>query len=94
MVKTLKEVGCDTVCLIPPAHKEKFDVTVELINATKKANVPNVLFISAAGCDVAEREKQPHLRGFIDLEALVMATKGVSYTVVLDLRNNYTDFNL
>ncbi|KAF1849883.1 NAD(P)-binding protein [Cucurbitaria berberidis CBS 394.84] len=76
MVKTLKDSGCDTVCLIPPTHKEKFDVTVELINATKKANVPNILFISAAGADVAEREKQPHLREFIDLECLVMAAKG------------------
>ncbi|KAF1940158.1 NAD(P)-binding protein [Clathrospora elynae] len=76
MVKTLTDSGCDTVCLIPPAHKEKFDITVELINATKKANVPNVLFISAVGCDVAEREKQPHLREFIDLECLIMAAKG------------------
>ncbi|KAF2127368.1 NAD(P)-binding protein [Dothidotthia symphoricarpi CBS 119687] len=76
MVKTLTESGCDTVCLIPPAHKEKYDITVELINATKKANVPNVLFISSAGCDVAERDKQPHLRQFIDLEGLVMASKG------------------
>jgi hypothetical protein len=76
MVKTLKESGCDTICLIPPAHKEKFDITVELINATKKANVPNVLFISSAGCDVAERDKQPQLREFIDLECLVMAAKG------------------
>ncbi|KAH7401634.1 hypothetical protein BKA66DRAFT_405898 [Pyrenochaeta sp. MPI-SDFR-AT-0127] len=76
MVKTLKESGCDTVCLIPPAHKEKFDITVELINATKKADVPNILFLSSVGADVAEREKQPHLREFIDLECLVMAAKG------------------
>jgi uncharacterized protein YbjT (DUF2867 family) len=76
MVNTLKQSGCDTVCLIPPAHKEKFDITVELISATKKANVPNCLFISSAGCDVAERNKQPHLREFIDLEALVMSAKG------------------
>lgn len=76
MVKTLKDSGCDTVCLIPPAHKDKFDITVELISATKKADIPNVLFISTAGCDVAERDKQPHLRQFIDLECLVMAAKG------------------
>jgi len=76
MVKTLKDSGCDTVCLVPPAHKDKFDITVELISATKKADVPNVLFISSAGCDVAERDKQPHLRQFIDLECLVMAAKG------------------
>jgi hypothetical protein len=52
-----------------PAHKEKFDVTVELINATRKANIPNVLFISSADADLAERDKQPHLREFIDLES-------------------------
>lgn len=76
MVKTLKEIGADTVCLIPPAHKEKYDVTMELINATKKANVPNVLFISSAGADLAERDKQPRLREFVDLEILVLAAKG------------------
>jgi hypothetical protein len=76
MVKTLQESGCDTVCVIPPAHKDKFDITVELINATKKADVPNVLLISTAGCDVAERNKQPNLRQFIDLESLFMASKG------------------
>lgn len=76
MVKTLKESGCDTVCLIPPAHKEKHDLTAELITATKKADIPNLLFISSAGCDLAERDKQPHLRSFIDLESLALAAKG------------------
>jgi uncharacterized protein YbjT (DUF2867 family) len=76
MVKTLKEAGCDTICVIPPAHKDKFDITAELVSATKKANIPNVLFISAAGCDLAERDKQPRLREFIDLETLVLSAKG------------------
>jgi uncharacterized protein YbjT (DUF2867 family) len=76
MVQTLKQSGCDTVCLIPPAHKDKFDITSELVTATKKAGIPNVLFISSAGCDLAERDKQPHLRSFIDLETLVMSAKG------------------
>jgi uncharacterized protein YbjT (DUF2867 family) len=76
MVKTLKESGCDTVCLIPPAHQNKFEITVELANAAKKADVPNVLFISSAGADLAERDKQPNLRQFVDLETLVMAAKG------------------
>jgi len=76
MVNTLKQSGCDTVCLIPPAHEDKFDITEELIDAAKKADVPNVLFISSAGADLAEREKQPHLREFVDLETLVMAAKG------------------
>jgi len=76
MVQTLKQSGCDTVCLIPPAHKDKYDVTAELVTATKKAGVPNFLFISSAGCDLAERYKQPRLRSFIDLESLALSAKG------------------
>lgn len=76
MVSSFQEVGADTMCLIPPAHTEKFDITAELIEATKKANVPNVCFLSSAGCDLAERDKQPRLREFIDLEARFMASKG------------------
>ncbi|KAF2748708.1 NAD(P)-binding protein [Sporormia fimetaria CBS 119925] len=76
MVNTLKQSGCDTMCLIPPAHKEKFDITAELATAAKKADVPNVLFLSSAGCDLAERDKQPNLRQFIDLETLVLSAKG------------------
>lgn len=76
MVKTLKEASCDTICLIPPTHAEKFDITVELINAAKKAEVQNVLFLSSAGADLAERDRQPRLREFIDLETLVLNSKG------------------
>jgi nucleoside-diphosphate-sugar epimerase len=42
------------ICLISPAHKDKFDITLELIEAAKKANVPNVCFLSSAGCDLAD----------------------------------------
>lgn len=80
MVKTLKETGCDTLCLIPPTHKEKYDITVELVEAAKKASVPNVLFISSVGCDLADAQHQPRLREFIDLETLVMSSKGDSST--------------
>lgn len=75
-VKTLKETKADTLCLVPPAHRDKVDITIELIEAAKKANVPNVLFLSAAGCDLAERNTQPRLREFIDLEARFMKTMG------------------
>ena len=40
------------------------------------ADIPNIVFLSAAGCDLAERNKQPRLREFIDLEALFLGTKG------------------
>ncbi|KAF5001622.1 hypothetical protein FGRMN_928 [Fusarium graminum] len=76
MAKTLEESGCDTICLVPPTHEHKFEVTEELVHAAKKANIPNVLLLSSAGCDYAERGKQPRLREFIDLEALVMEAKG------------------
>ncbi|CEJ56614.1 Putative Prestalk A differentiation protein A [Penicillium brasilianum] len=76
MAKTLRDSGADTLCLIPPAHEHKFDLTTELIEAAKKASVPNVCFISSAGCDLAERERQPRLREFIDLETRVLSCKG------------------
>lgn len=80
MAKVLKDSGCNAICLIPPTHKDKFDVTEELVEATKQADVPNVLFMSSAGCDMAERDKQPRLREFIDLETMVMKTKGDTST--------------
>jgi len=76
MVKTLKETGCETLCLIPPAHKDKFDITVELIEAAKKANIPRICFLSSAGCDLADPKKQPRLREFVELEARVLVAKG------------------
>jgi nucleoside-diphosphate-sugar epimerase len=74
--KALKETGCDTLCLIPPAHQDKKDITVELINAAKKAEVPNVCLISSAGCDYADPQKQPRLREFVELETLLLSAKG------------------
>ncbi|KAK3312008.1 hypothetical protein B0H66DRAFT_644806 [Apodospora peruviana] len=76
MVKMLKDVGCDTICLIPPAHEDKYDISIELANAAKKAGVQNVLLISSVGCDYADPQKQPRLREFIDIEAAVLSTKG------------------
>jgi uroporphyrinogen-III synthase len=80
MTKQLKDMGIDTICLIPPTHPDKYDITFELINAAKKANIPNVCFISAAGADLADPKKQPRLSEFIALEHLVLASKGVTTT--------------
>lgn len=80
IAKTLRDSGADTLCLIPPAHEAKLDLTTELIEAAKKANIPNVCFISSAGCDLAERDRQPRLREFIDLEARILSCKGDSMT--------------
>ncbi|KAJ6035710.1 hypothetical protein N7499_002837 [Penicillium canescens] len=76
MVDSLRATGADTLCLIPPAREDKLDLTLELIDAAKKAKVPNICFISSAGCDLAERNKQPRLREFIDLETRVLSSKG------------------
>ncbi|KAL1667522.1 hypothetical protein GGF50DRAFT_112248 [Schizophyllum commune] len=66
----------DTCLLIPPARKDKSQITKTLLKAAKKAkSVNNLVFLSSAGCDYAERDKQPRLREFIDLEALAMAAK-------------------
>lgn len=80
MANTLKQTGADAICLIPPAHKDKYEITLELIQATSKASVPNVCFISSAGADLAERDKQPKLRQFVDLESVFLSTKGDAAT--------------
>ena len=78
MVNLMKSIGADTICLIPPAHQDKYDITAELIEATKRANIPNVCMISSAGCDLADPQKQPRLREFIELESMVLSAKGDS----------------
>lgn len=76
IVGMLESSGADAVCLIPPAHEDKVGITTEMIEATKRANIPNVCFISSAGADLADKEHQPRLREFIELETLVMSAKG------------------
>ncbi|KAK8013767.1 hypothetical protein PG991_009360 [Apiospora marii] len=80
MIKTLKETECDVLCLVPPAHRDKEDITEELIHAAKKANIPNVCMISSVGCDYADPKKQPHIREFIELESLFLSSKGDAST--------------
>ncbi|KAJ0116937.1 hypothetical protein J7T55_003351 [Diaporthe amygdali] len=76
LVQDLKKIGCDTICLVPPAHQDKLDLMTELTTAAKKAGVSNVLLISSAGADYATKEKQPRLREFIELESAVLSAKG------------------
>lgn len=76
-IKLLKQLNCDTLCLIPPAHKDKLDITLELVSAAEKSGcVSNVLLISSAGADYADPTRQPRLREFIDIETAVLSTKG------------------
>ncbi|POY75876.1 hypothetical protein BMF94_0959 [Rhodotorula taiwanensis] len=72
----LKELGVDTLCLIPPASKEKMELVKHVLELGKKAkSVQNMVLVSSAGADYAERDKQPRLREFIDLEVLAMQPK-------------------
>ncbi|TVY46740.1 Prestalk A differentiation protein A [Lachnellula occidentalis] len=80
MAATLKDSGADALCIIPPTHKDKFDITMELVTAGKRAGVPNVCLVSSAGADMADAKKQPRLREFIDIEQLVMEAKGDAKT--------------
>lgn len=77
-VKTLKDTGTDTLCLVLLARHDKKDIVVELINAVKMANMPNMYLISSAGYDCADMERRPHLREFIEPETLLLTSKGDS----------------
>ncbi len=78
IVKTLKDSGCDTMCLVPPVNHGKLDISTELAEAAKCAQVPNVLLISWAACDQADPKKQPQLREFVNIETLVLKTRGLA----------------
>lgn len=66
----------DTCMLIPPARKDKAKITRTLLDAAKQAKtVTNLVFLSSAGADYAERDQQPRLREFIDLERLALQPK-------------------
>ena len=56
------------------------DTTKELAEASKQANVFNVCLIISAGCDLADETRQPRLREFIDIEQMVMSSKGDAET--------------
>ncbi|EKM57245.1 uncharacterized protein PHACADRAFT_142468 [Phanerochaete carnosa HHB-10118-sp] len=74
LVSAMEQV--DTCMLIPPARKDKAKITRTLLEAAKKAKtVTNMVFLSSAGCDYAERGRQPRIREFIDLERLAMQPK-------------------
>ncbi|KAB2569054.1 NAD(P)H azoreductase [Lasiodiplodia theobromae] len=76
MAAALKSTGADTLALIPPAHPEKRDITMELVQAARRAGITNVLLLSSAGADMADPQRHPRLREFVELEAAVLAQKG------------------
>ncbi|KAI0820492.1 NAD-P-binding protein [Trametes gibbosa] len=71
----------DTCLLIPPARKDKMKISETLLEAAKKAkSVQNLVLLSSAGAEYAERDTQPRLREFIDLEIAAMQPKGDTST--------------
>lgn len=80
MASSLELMNCDTICIVPPAHVDKYEICVELVEVAKQAGIGNVCLLSSAGCDYADPKKQPRLREFIDLETLVLQTKGDANT--------------
>lgn len=77
LVAAMKEAEIDTICLIPPARGNKVQLTHEMVEVAKKAGVQNVLLISAAACEYADAKEQPVLNSFLEIEAMVLAMKGV-----------------
>ncbi|KAA8903282.1 hypothetical protein FN846DRAFT_62753 [Sphaerosporella brunnea] len=75
MSKSLKDSGADTILLIPPAVDKKLEAVKEMVEATKKAGIANMVLLSSAGADMAERDKQQKLREFVDIEVEVMKSK-------------------
>ncbi|GAA5886322.1 hypothetical protein JCM6882_001604 [Rhodosporidiobolus microsporus] len=72
----IKSMGIDTALIIPPARADKYEQVKQFLELAKQAKtVQNVVLLSSAGADYAEREKQPRLREFIDLEVLAMQPK-------------------
>ncbi|RUS32628.1 hypothetical protein BC938DRAFT_474838, partial [Jimgerdemannia flammicorona] len=70
MAEILKD--CDTVYVIPPARGDKRKLTVNIIEAVKKANIKNILFLSTAGIDMADPQRHPRLREFVELESMLL----------------------
>ncbi|KAL0952283.1 hypothetical protein HGRIS_006573 [Hohenbuehelia grisea] len=81
LVKEMTNAKIDTVLLIPPARKDKMRLSKVILEAAKATKaVTNLVLLSSAGCDLAERHNQPRLREFIDLEALAMQPKSLPET--------------
>lgn len=76
IVTAFRNANIDTLCLIPPASADRRELTLEMLAAAKEAGVRNVLFVSAAGCDMADEQTQPRLREFVHLESSVLECKG------------------
>ncbi|KUI61340.1 hypothetical protein VP1G_11220 [Cytospora mali] len=66
----------DHICLVPSAHKDKFDLSMEISSAVTKAGASNVLFLRSNGADYSTKEKQPGFRESVELENAAVSVKG------------------
>jgi len=80
LLEALVNSGADRVMLIPPAKSNKMELVDIMLDVTRKAGIKNTVLLSSAGADLAERDKQPMLREFIDMEAKLMWNKGDTST--------------
>jgi hypothetical protein len=56
--------------------QDKIHLSKVLLQAAKETKaVTNMVLLSSAGCDLAERHTQPRLREFIDLETMAMQVR-------------------
>lgn len=55
---------------------DKVDITMKLIEVAERVGIQNVCLLSAAGCELAERDRQPVPREFVNIEARMMVSKG------------------
>ncbi|OCH86365.1 hypothetical protein OBBRIDRAFT_838210 [Obba rivulosa] len=76
LVSVLKAAAADTIILIPPAHDSKAKISQELIRAAREVKVPNGVLLSMSAAGFAEKETQPRLREFIQIEAEFMNSHG------------------
>ncbi|KAG9006232.1 hypothetical protein FRB94_000857 [Tulasnella sp. JGI-2019a] len=80
LATVLQHAKADVIFLIPPSSKDKMKLSEEVVYATREAGIKCVVLLSAAGADLADKEKQPHLCEFVDIEQMVLQAKGDTST--------------
>jgi hypothetical protein len=57
IIATLKESGANTLCIIPLAYKDKFNIIIELVTISKKATILNICLISFTNANIVDAKK-------------------------------------
>jgi hypothetical protein len=80
LTESLKKSSVDTIFVIPPAKENKLALTKQMVEATKAAQVKNVVLLSAAAVEFATQEEHPYLAEFLEIESLMLPSKGETET--------------